>query len=326
MLIRRLVASICTAITVPLVAHSPDVPVVAFVDGTSLTLASSSGEVTLKIDLNRPVYNFALSQDRNLLVTVAPDTENGGNLSLINLQTHAQKRLTEGHLYFKAKELNKGETEVYDDPQFSPDGRKIAFAIHTNNPGDANDAINDSGPIAVMDLQTRRVRVLKSTENIEGQGFCFANTPMWSRDGKWILFNCEDGAFISDVRGTTLRDLKLGTEEKSVTAAVSWVGNSCVLYTQRAESNYEGEEVQLLNLHTSKSQNPAKLFAFPKWVVAGLTEASDSAFIRQTDSGLNIETGGKNWTLPGNLRGSSKVRAAHIIGDWSPSTIPHECK
>lgn len=320
--------------TVPAVAQTSDEPVVAFVTATTLNLAASSGKVTQKIDVKKPVYNFALSGDRKLLVTVSADTATGGNLYLLNLQTHTQTRLTNGHLYFKTKDLDRDETEVYDDPQFSPDGRSIVFAIHTDNPGDGNDAINDSGPIAVMDLQTRKARVLKSTENIGGEGLCFANTPMWSPDGKWILFNCENGAFITDAGGTTIRELKLGTDQNTMAYATSWVGNSCVLTVQNIEvqpDNKESDEILLFNLHTSKSRSPAALFASPKWAVAGLIEASESAFIRRSDSGISIETNEKTWGFSEIQRefkeqSSWRAPAAHIMGGWHPSSIPQECK
>jgi hypothetical protein len=323
-----------TFLAIPVFAQTPDEPVVAYVSGTTLTLAASSGQVIQKIDLKHPVYNFALSKDRKLLVIVYPDTETGGHMSLLNLQTHTQTRLTNGNLYFKVKDLDKGETEVFDDPAFSPDGHSLAFAIHTDNPGDGNDAINDSGPLAVMDLQTRKVRVLKSTENIDGQGYCFSNTPMWSPDGKWILFSCESGGFITDARGTTLRDLKLGTDQEADASPVSWVGNSCVLYVQNINAtpgDYDGDEALLFNLHTSKSQNPASLMTFPNRSVAGLTEASDSAFIRRTRSGRFIETNGKKWEFPEikrilKNRYSWRAPSAHILSGWKPSSIPPECK
>lgn len=316
-------------LTVPAIAQTSKGPVVAFAIGTTLTLANSTGRVVQEIHLGHPIYNFALSEDRMRLVTVAPDTETGGNLSLIDLKTHVWTKLTDGHLYFKSKDLDKGETEVYDDPQFSPDGRSLAFAIHTDNPGDGNDAVNDSGPIAVMDLRTRKVRVLKSTENIDGQGFCFANKPTWSPNGKWILFNCEDGALITDARGTTLRDLKLGTNKDASTYAVSWVGNGCILYVQGvgAQNDNSYSDVALLfSLSTSKSENLSSWLAFPKWPVAGLIDASDSSFIRRTESTLNIETSGKNWSVPEDTQTSWKGIPAHVVGGWPPSSIPLECR
>ena len=316
-------------------AQSSQAPVVAFVTGTVLNLASSSGQVVQKIDLGHPVYNFALSRDRKLLVTVALETGTGGNLGLLNLQTRTQTRLTNKNLYFKTKELDKGETEVYDDPQFSPDGRSLAFAIHTDNPGDGNDAINDSGPLAVMNLQTHQVRVLKATENINGEGLCFANGPMWSPDGKWILFNCEDGAFITDAQGITLHDLKLGTDQNAATSAVSWVGNGCVLYVQShmnaSELDQERDGIRLFNLRTSKSQLSTVLPALPKQSLAGLKESSEEAAIMQSGSGVAIEVRGRVWAFPSikldfNGYTPSIAPAAHILGGWHPSTIPHGCE
>jgi len=316
-------------------AQSSDEPLVAFATGTALTLASATGRVTQRIDLGHPIYNFALSRDRRLLVTVALDTATGGNLSLLDLQTHMQTKLTVGNLYFKTSELNKDEREVYDDPQFSPDRRSLAFAIHTDNPGDGNDAIDDSGPIAVMDLQSRKVRVLKSTENIEGQGSCFASSPRWSPDGKWILFNCEDGAFVTDARGASLRDLKLGTDGDAQTSAVSWAGNSCVLYLQSHTTNGSldpsKDEVLLFSLRTSISSKPTSKMPFPNWTATGLQEASDSAFILLSDTGKTIETSGKEWTFPvtrQDFDGYTPLMwpAAHIIADWKPSSIPRECE
>jgi hypothetical protein len=315
-------------LAVPVTAQTTDEPVVAFVDGTTLSLAASSGKVTQTIDLKKPVYNFALSKDRKRLVTVSADTETGGNLYLLNLQTHTKTKLTNGHLYFKTKELDKNETEVYDDPQFSPDGRSLAFAIHTDNPGDGNDAENDSGPIAVMDLQTRKVRVLKSTENIDGQGFCSTNTLIWSPDGKWILFNCENGAFITDPMGKTIRELKYGNDQATVDFAFSWVGNHCILTENEREAQMgepKTDQYFLLNLTFSTTRNPESLFTLPQWNAEGLIEASEKVLIRQADSGITIETGEKSWNFL-KKQDSWKNPPAHILGGWRPSSIPAECK
>jgi Tol biopolymer transport system component len=315
------------------IAQNPEEPVVAFAHETTLTLASASGQTVQEIKLKHPVYDFALSKDRKLLVTVAPDTEHGGNLTLINLQTHTQTQLTNGHVFSKAKDLNKGETEVYGDMQFSPDGQSLVFGIHGNLPGDGNDAYENSGPFALMNLKTRSIQILKSTGNIDGQGPCSEEHPMWSPDGKWILFNCEDGALITDVQGKTLRDLKLEPEGDWRTGAVSWFGNGCVLYSRTPEINgslnLEGDEVRLLNLHTNQVQDPKTVFAFPNRSVSGLIEASDDAFIRWSNDGekLAIETRETKWLFPNaQYPRVTDGASAHVLGGWLPAEIPIECK
>jgi len=314
-------------------AQSPEEPVVAFVNGKVLNLANSSGEIVQKIDLGHPVYDFALSRNRKMLATVSQDTEHGGNVSLVDLKSHRETRLTNGHLYFR--HLNKGETEVYADLQFSPDDKSIVFGIHGNTNSDGNDAEENSGPFAVYDIASHQIRVLKSTENIDGPGPCSEGNPMWSPDGKWILFNCEDGAFITDARGTTLRDLKLGTDREAGTSAVSWVGNGCVLYVQSHTNastlDQERDEIRLLNLRTSRSQISPVLPALPKESLTGLREASGEEAVMQSASGVAIETRGKVWRLQStrlDFNGYTPlmVPAAHILGGWLPSSIPPDCK
>jgi len=319
--------------SIPAFAQTSNEPAVAFVTGTTLTLASASGQVTQEIELGHPVYDFALSKDQNLLVTVSSDTPNGGNLSLLDLRSHTQTQLTNGHLYFTR--LNEEETEVYADPQFSPDGKSLVFGVHGNENNDGNDAEENSGPLAVYDIASHKIQVLKSTTNIDGQGECSEWNPMWSPDGKWILFNCEDGAFITDARGTTLRDLKLGTDEDAGTSAVSWVGNGCVLYVQShtdaSSLNRERDGIRLFSLRTSESQISTALPAFPKESLAGLRESSDEAAIMESSSGVAIKTREKVWTFPEIERvfdgyHSRRATAAHVIGGWQPSAIPPECK
>lgn len=323
------------SVAIPAIAQIPDEPVVAFVNGTVLNLANSFGEIVQKIDLGHPVYDFALSRNRNMLVTVSQDTGHGGNLSLVDLKSHRETRLTDGHLYFR--HLNKGETEVYADLQFSPDDKSIVFGIHGNVNSDANDAEENSGPFAVYDISSQKIRVLKSTTNIDGQGECSEWNPSWSPDGKWILFNCENGAFITDVQGTTLRNLKLGTDQDALTSAVSWVGNRCILYGQSHTTNGSldpsKDEVLLYNLQTAASQKPESRMPFPDWIVTGLLEASDAAFVLESSASDDkiIETSVKKWELPStrlDFNGFTPLvaPAAHILGGWHPSSIPHGCE
>ena len=158
---------------------------------------------------------------------------------------------------------------------------------------------------------------------------------MWSPDGKQILFNCEDGAFITDAQGTTLRDLRMGTDKEALTSAVSWVGNGCVLYVQShtnaSSLDQERDGIRLFNLRTSDSQISPALPMLPRQSLAGLRESSDEAAIMESSSGIAIETHGKVWTFPeiehvfGGYH-SRKAPAAHVIVGWRPSSIPHECQ
>jgi len=331
----RLLFAPCLAVSlsIPACGQSADEPVAAFASGTALTLVTPSGRVAQEIRLDHPVYDFALSKDRRLLVAASPDTPNGGNLSLIDLRSHTQTRMTDGHLYFR--HLNKGETEVYADLQFSPDGKKVVFGIHGNTNDDGNDAEENSGPFAIYDIASHKIRVLKSTERIDGQGACSEWNPMWSQNGKWILFNCEDGAFITDALGATLRDLKLGTDREALTAAVSWVGNGCVLYVQShtdASTLDQGQDgIRLFNLRTSESQISTVLPSLPKESLAGLRESSSEAAIMQSGSSVAIETREKTWTFPEvelvfDGYHSRRAPAAHVLGGWRPSSIPHGCE
>jgi WD40 repeat protein len=288
------------------------------VSGTTLTVTTPSGLVTRTTTLQEPAYDFALSNDGKLLVTAASFSVYGGPLALFRVQSGQWSRLTSGPVYFTR--LERGEKEVYADPRFSPDGSRIAFAIHLNSSGDDNDVIDASGPIAVMDLSNRRVRVLKSTTNIDGNGPCFANTPLWSPDGKRLLFSCETGGAVTDAGGTTLRQLEMGTDAKSWTAALGWVGNSCVLYVQGVDgSKFDTYEARLLNLRTHESQDATTALKVAHEAFAGLMEATEKATIRRTNSDLYIDTPSKHWTLPGTSH-------AHLTGGWSAEAMPPDCQ
>lgn len=292
-------------------AQSQSETVVAYVKGSTLTFATRSGQATKTIRLTQPVFDFAISPEQKWLVTVVPTTTYGGPLELVRIDTGHRSRLVSGPVYFK--HLPKVEKEVYADPRFSPDGRYVAFAVHVNSPGDGNDLVNAAGPIAIVNISTRLVHILKSTTKIPGipdspDSLCFANTPLWSPDGKQMLFSCETGALITDQSGDTPLDLSMGTEQKPWTGAIGWVGKNCVLYVQATDGDrYETYEARLLNLHTSKSQEATAVLPGFHGPVSGLIEASSAVRVRRVPPGLQIDTPMTTWTLP-------KGSTAHVLG------------
>jgi len=284
-----------------------------------VTLATVSGRATETFPTNRAVLDFAISPDLKLLVTVAATTRYGGVLDLEDIGSGVRSRLVSGPVYFK--HLPRGEKEVYSDPRFSADGKQVVFAVHVNSPGDGNDAMGAAGPIAIVDIASRQVQILKSTTNIDGEaeGPCFSNTPIWSANGKWILFSCEDGAFITDASGKTLRPLKIGSDEKPWTTGIGWVGDNCVLYVQAVDGGRDDAyEVRLLNLQTSKTQDATSVLPVLHGEMSGLIEASELAKVRRTPSGLQIESETKAWTLPAGSH-------AHLLGGWSAG-LPRTCE
>jgi hypothetical protein len=308
--------------------QSASSPVVAVASGSSLSLYDAAGTVVQRINLKSPVAGFAFSPDRNKLVIVSPDTEHGGALVAIDLKTGVRKKLTGAPFAFH--DLDKGETEVYDGPAFSPDGRYLAFAVHGNQPGDGNDASENSGPLAVLDFDTGKIRVLEGTNNIEDNEPCSESDPQWSADGKWILFNCEDGAFLTDARGTTLRDLRIDQDDAGA-SAIGWVGAHCVLYVQTpikdGQFDFDHESVKLLELPTLHSTDASQFLDKFDHSKGGLEQASQYGVIVRTDLKLTIEISKKQWeiTLSKDWY-SPQTSAAQLLTRWEPSMVPEVCR
>lgn len=309
-------------------AQSSSTAVVAIASGPILSLHDSSGTVVQRIDLKHSIAGFAFSSDRSKLVIVSPDTEHGGALFLIDLRTGSRRKLTPSHFAFDR--LDKGETEVYDSPAFSPDGRTLVFAVHGNSPGDGNDAWENSGPLAILALPTGRARVLMATNDIEGGGPCSESDPQWSPDGMWILFNCEDGAFLTDPEGKTLVKLEIGTDDAG-SSAVSWVGTKCILYTQTPQKegrfDFNNESVKLLNLKTHLSSDAGNMLFNLGDSKGGLLRASEDAIIRQNWPMLVVETKAKRWEVRlQNGLSEPQIGAAQLLTGWNPHSIPTQCK
>jgi len=259
------------------------------------------------------------------MVVVHGHLDNGGPLDLVDLRTQAVSRLLTGPFYFKQLDKEENEVEVYADPRFSPDGKSLVFAVHSNRDGDGNDAVMGSGPLAVMDLATRKVRILKSTEKID-QYPCYTNSPRWSPNGKRILFACEDGSLLTDAAGTSLTELNLAIDKDGDAVAVNWVGDNCILFFGTKVRPAPGpdlpEDLHLFNLKTSKTLSQRQIFSAPFESLNSLSEATDRAILRRYFTGtpgVILETSGSTWKFPSDT-------PVHLLDGWKQNEIPSDCR
>jgi Tol biopolymer transport system component len=169
---------------------------------------------------------------REIVFSAFPNDQGGREqLYLLTVRTHALKRLTS---------LVNGAT----DPVWSPNGRWIAFVgavapdsvfllapgthhvhqLHSHGGGQVTGtglawspdstrlAFNAMGPLTVFDLGTGQFHTIVR----EG------NSPSWSPDGQWIVFDYGD--YVKEVRpdGTGIRHILYVTSKKGQNFAPDW--------------------------------------------------------------------------------------------------------
>ena len=241
----------------------------------------------------------------------------GGDLEIIDLRKKKRTKLLLDPVYFTHREGE--DREVYADPHISPDGKYAVFAVHKFSPGGGNDGIEAAGPLAILNIVSGAVHVVPSTTNVEGNGPCYATTPMWSPDGSEIVFSCETGSAIATPDGSKLQMLAIGTEQKPWSTVIGWLGSRCVLYVRAANADsHDTYEVRLLNLGNSETQDATGLVTQQRAKIAGLSEGSSDAAISRA-SQVTIHTPFNHWVLPKNS-------PVHLLGGWPRNTVPQPCR
>jgi hypothetical protein len=292
-------------------------PAVAYVKNNALTITAEHGEVMETVVMRPPVSDFAISNDHKQIVVVSNADAHGGELEMIDLRTRLRSKLAVAPVYFTHPQEHA--REVYADPHFSPDGRKLVFAVHLSSEGNDHGVVDAAGPLAIMDLVTSKTQVVRSTTDVHGHGPCYSNTPLWSPDGSQVVFNCETGSAITSPDGVKLNMLPTGTEQYPWSAVIGWVGNRCLLYVQALDAvSYDTYGVRLLNLRTLQSQDARWLITRQRAQIAGLSEVSSNAAISRTAL-VKFSTFANHWVLP-------KDSPAHLLGGWPKGQVPTACR
>ncbi|MDO6388808.1 S41 family peptidase [Pontibacter sp. BT731] len=173
-------------------AVSPNGKEVAFIYRGEVFVSAVEGSVTKRIT-NTP------EQERN--VSFSPDgksllyaSERGKNWKIYKTDI---VRKEEPYFYastlLKETPLIENEKENYD-PQFSPDGKEIAF-------------LEDRAVLKVMNLASKQVRTLLNTNEL----FSMRDNDQyftWSPDSKWILFEYSEPGFANGEVGIIAADGK----------------------------------------------------------------------------------------------------------------------
>ena len=195
---------------------------------------------------NVSIGKLAISPDATQIVfTRRGALPLGGHLYLLDLKTRKVQRLTGRSAFTKG--------EVYADPDFSPDGTSIVFAIHAKPSGPRSNA---TGPLATMDIRARKIGILDSTRNFGGLDAVYLEHPRWSPDGTRILFDAEGTFVIADATGKSKKEMTEAAaatpnDERAVSSR-GWLGPGCVLFVYDSP----GAAVQFLNLATGE-KSPA---------------------------------------------------------------------
>jgi dipeptidyl aminopeptidase/acylaminoacyl peptidase len=282
---------------------------IGYSSGGVLRIATESGRVLRTLEARPPIGDFAISPDGQKVVFSPMASEYGGPLYLLNVLTGKSELLAEDHYYVRG--------EVYSDPDFSPNGNELVFAIHAHAKGDLVEA---SGPFATMDLRTKRVDVLPATTNIEG-GVAFANDPSWSPDGKRLLLNFESDAAVADATGKTLKRLSaiVPDGEGIWLHGLGWIGNTCVVYAIGSDQRSANRApARVLNLQTLKTVPVSGLLKGPPESFVGLVSFSMPIRVRALAGELNVEGTTHPWQIPVKDPSHTIVRLVHQPSDQIP--------
>jgi hypothetical protein len=299
-------------------------PAVAYALGGTLYLASESGQVVKKIEAPIPIGDFAISPDLNTVIFASAVPGVVGGPFLIMDVASGKIDLMMPDPYFNDASVAGDLAEFYSDPEFSPDGKLVMFAAHAAGQGSE---VHTSGPLAILKLATREVSIVKSTVAADGLPYGYMRNPHWSSDGKRALGNIEGRAFVAEVDGPTLNEVKIPESEISQSGSsygmhvIGWLGSECVLY--QVGEMPEADPARVLQLRTQMTSSAAEMLHLPEDDLRGLHDLAGGMRIVSAPEGYRVVGPAGNWLI----RGEREEIFARILPRRAGNTqIPAECR
>jgi len=304
-------------------AKAGEQPAVAYaVDGV-LHLATESGRVVQTVKTELPIGDFAISPDLGTVVFSLPHPgESGGPFFILNVSTGELERMGPDPYFNDASVAELAE--FYADPDFLPGGERVVFATHANAEGSE---VQISGPLAILDLQTREIAILRSTVGATGLPLGYMRDPRWSPDGRQVLGNIEGHAFVTDSGGQAVAEVVIPASEISQLPqsygvyAIGWLGSGCVLY--QAGDDPERDPARILGLSTGRTAPTAGTLRLPEQSLRGVRGFTGRLWARTDPSGFRIEGPGISWLI----RGDAETTYVRLLPQRNGADqIPSDCR
>jgi hypothetical protein len=290
-------------------------PAVAYVAGGSLYLATESGKVVRQIDVPVPMGDFAISPDLTWVVfATAISGTLGGPFLILDVASGAIDTMMPDP-YFNG--TARGDlAEFYTDPEFSPDGKSVVFATHAH--GEGND-LQLSGPLALLNLQTREVSIVKSTVYEDGLPLGYIRDPHWSPDGKQILGTVEGRIFLTGADGQALSELTI--PESGRVYAIGWFGTGCILYHTGEEA--ERSPAWVFRLNTRTASLAGAMLGLGEDELRGLRGIAEDLRMFSDPDGYRVDGPGGSWLI----HGSPETTFARLLPQTAGATqVPADCR
>jgi hypothetical protein len=302
-------------------APPEDNPAVAYVRNGALVIATVFGHTLKTVQTVPRIGTFASSADaRNIIFAPLgkqPDSY-GGQLYLLRLPKTIATRLTHGPYYNKSAT----SSEVYSNPDFSPDGKRAVFSVHSQSRGDIVEA---AGPFAIIDLESGKITLLAATLHVPGEawGTAYADSAYWSPDGLHILLNFEDGFALTDLNGKSFENLSALTAENDWTSSIGWLGSQCIIYVGGKDyPDSQKRPAKVLDLKTQKTLLLSTILGLSEQQTTDLVAVSGSIRVRRQNGHFLVESSNGQWSIPhADLKAS--VRLLHKA---SQAEIPEQCR